>query len=79
MDELSRTEPEDDAPESMRRALLQALASAPIIVTLASGPAHAHSDEFANTFSPCVPGDPQDPPPPPPGCGPPDDDNADDT
>ncbi len=71
MDELSRTEPEDDAPESMRRAVLLALASAPIIVTLASGPAHAHSDEFANTFSPCLPTDPPDPPPPPPGCGPP--------
>jgi len=56
----------------MRRAVLQALASAPIIVVIASGPAHAHSDEFATpSFSPCVPGDPQDPAPPPPGCGPP--------
>ncbi len=71
MDELSRTEPDEAAPESMRRAVLQALVSAPIIVTLASGPAHAHSDEFGATFSPCVPKDPPDPPPPPPGCGPP--------
>ncbi len=65
MGELPREEVDDGTSLSLRRAILKAFASAPVILTLAAGPARAHTG--ASLLSPCE--DPPVPPPPPPGCG----------
>lgn len=72
MNELSPREPDDEGVASIRRAILKAFASAPLILTLMSGRARAEyfEGEYVIGSVPVCkdPGEGQEPPPPPPGC-----------